>query len=188
MSPPKRMVVDSNAYFRLAQSIHPLLNKHFGDDNFCLFVIKELQEEYNRSPRLNNAFPWVNSPEYVTNRTPFLAVKDEEAPEIRRAFEFIYRYARMVHNGISRVDVLCLAHAEQLGIPVVTDDTEMRLLAKDYNIKTLSSMELLKLMLDCSYIDMAKVREIVAYWEYLNDKPNKNFRLDYKRIFGEAPP
>ena len=94
---------------------------------------------------------------------------------------------RNVHPGVSKVDVLCLAHAEQLRIPIVTDDEEMRIAAGAYDIKTFKTLELLKLMLDCKCIDIKKIREITAYWIYLNDKP-KDFNIDYKRLFGETPP
>jgi hypothetical protein len=39
----------------------------------------------------------------------------------------------------------------------------------------------------CRYIGIDKVREIAAYLTYLNDKP-KDFVVDYKKLFGEAPP
>lgn len=182
-----RILVDSNAYFRLAQSIHPLLNVEFGDKRYCLYCLKELQDEYNRNPRLINSFSWVNDPEYVKNRSHLMKVTREEKSEIRRAYEFILDYVRNVHPGVSKIDVLCLAHAEQLRIPVVTDDAEMRIAAGVYNIKTLKTLELLKLMMDCCCIDIAKVREIAAYWIYLNDKP-KDFHLDYRRLFSETPP
>lgn len=45
-----RILLDSNAYFRLAQSIRPLLNAPFGKDNYCLYVLKELQDEYEKNP------------------------------------------------------------------------------------------------------------------------------------------
>lgn len=182
-----RILVDSNAYFRLAKSIRPLLNVVFGKKRYCLYVIKELQEEYNRSPRLKSAFSWVNEREYVENRSHFLKITKEEKPEIRRAYDFILDYVRNVHPGVSKVDVLCLAHAEQLRIPVVTDDDEMRTVAVEYGIKTYKTLELLKLMLDCRHIGIEKIREIAAYWIYLNDKP-KDFTVDYKKLFGEAPP
>ena len=182
-----RILVDSNAYFRLAKSIHPLLNVVFGNKRYCLYVIKELQDEYNRSPRLKNAFSWVNDPEYMENRSHVLKITKEEKPEIRRAYDFILDYVRNVHPGVSKVDVLCLAHAEQLRIPVVTDDEEMRTVAEEYGITTYKTLELLKLMLDCRHIGIEKVREIAAYWTYLNDKP-KDFIADYKKLFGEAPP
>lgn len=181
------MLVDSNAYFRLAQSIHPLLNVEFGDKRYCLYCLKELQDEYNRNPRLKNSFSWVNEQEYVKNRSHLLKITREEKPEIKRAYDFILDYVRNVHPGVSKIDVLCLAHAEQLRIPVVTDDEEMRIAAGTYDIKTFKTLELLKLMLDCRHIDSKKIREIAAYWIYLNDKP-KDFHLDYKRLFNESPP
>lgn len=51
-----KILIDSNAYFRLAQSIHPLLQVEFGPETYCLYVIKDLQAEYDRNPRLRNAF------------------------------------------------------------------------------------------------------------------------------------
>jgi hypothetical protein len=182
-----RILVDSNAYFRLAKSIHPLLNMEFGDKRYCLYCLKELQDEYNRNPRLKNSFSWVNEQEYVKNRSHLLKITKEEKPEIKRAYDFILDYVRNVHPGVSKVDVLCLAHAEQLSMPVVTDDEEMRIAAGAYDIKTLKTLELLKLMLDCKYINIKKIKEISAYWIYLNDKP-KDFNIDYKRLFGETPP
>ena len=185
--PQSRILVDTNVYFRLAQSIHPLLGEEFGTKKYCLYCIKELQDEYNRSPRLKNTFSWVNDPEYVKNRAHLLKITREEKLEIKRAYDFIYDYARNFHPGVSKIDVLCLAHAEQLRIPIVTDDEEMRIAGGTYGIKTLRTLELLKLMLDSRHIDIKKVREIAAYWIYLNDKP-KDFVIDYKRLFGEAPP
>jgi len=181
-----RILVDSNAYFRLAQSIHPLLNKEFGDKLYCLYCIKELQDEYNRSSRLKNAFSWVNDPEYVENRSHVLEISKEEKSEIKRAYDFILDYVHSVHPGVSKVDVRCLAHAEQLHIPVVTDDEEMLIVAREYGIATFKTLELLKLMLGCRYIGIDKVREIASYWIYLNDRP-KDFMTDYKKLFGEAP-
>lgn len=182
-----RILVDSNAYFRLAQSIHPLLGVEFGAKRYCLYCIKELQDEYNRSLRLKNTFSWVNDPDYVKNRSHLLKLTKEEKLEIKRAYDFIYNYAHNVYPGVSKIDVRCLAHAEQLCIPVVTDDEEMRIVAEVYGIKTYKTLDLLKLMLDCRHINTKKVREISSYWIYLNDKP-KDFTADYKRLFGEPPP
>ncbi|GAC1469314.1 MAG: hypothetical protein PVSMB11_05030 [Desulfuromonadaceae bacterium] len=182
-----RILLDTNAYFRLAQSIRPLLNAAFGEKNYTLYVLKELQDEYEKSPRLTNQFAWVNDPEYVNNRSQRLVVTVEEKAEIKRAYDFILDYVRNVHPGVSKVDVLGLAYAEQLGIPVVTDDDEMRQAAKDYGIKTMKTLELLRLMLDCNHIEMAMVREIAAYWVYMKDTP-KYFKADFKKLFGEEPP
>ena len=97
-----RILVDSNAYFRLAQSIHPLLNVVFGKKRYCLYVIKELQIEYNRNPRLKNEFSWVNDPEYTKNRSRVLEITREEKAEIKRAYDFILDYVNSVHPGVSK--------------------------------------------------------------------------------------
>ncbi len=185
--PQSRILLDSNAYFRLAQSIRPLLNAPFGEENYCLYVIKELQAEYEKSPRLKTKFPWVNQKEYAENRENKLSLTKVEKAEIRRGYEFILDFVRYVHPGVSKIDVRCLAHAEQLGIPVVTDDEEMREAAANYEIKTLKTLELIKLMLDSGHIDMPKVREIASYLIYQNDTP-KDFRKDFKKIFAEEAP
>ena len=43
--PQSKILIDSNVYFRLAQSIRPLLQVEFGKEKYCLYVIKGLQEE-----------------------------------------------------------------------------------------------------------------------------------------------
>jgi hypothetical protein len=182
-----RILIDSNVYFRLAQTLHPLLNSTFGEKRCCLFIIKQLQAEYDKSLRLKNTFPWVNDPEYVENRSNVLEVTKEEKIYIIRAYDFILDFVRNVYPGVSKVDVCCLAHAEQLGIPVVTDDGDMRTVAENYKIRTYKTIELLKLMLDCGYIDMDKIRNIARYWKSHHDLPG-DFFSDYKRLFGELPP
>jgi hypothetical protein len=114
-------------------------------------------------------------------------VTREEKLEISRANEFIYDYARNVYPGVSKVDVLCLAHAEQLHIPVVTDDGDMSSVADAYGIKRIKTLELIRSMLDCRYISIGKIREIASYWIYMNDRP-RDFAADYKKLFGEAAP
>lgn len=185
--PQSKILIDTNAYFRLAQSVRPLLKVEFGEENYCLYIIKELQDEYDRNSRLRNSFPWVNEAEYTENRSHRLAVSRAERKEISQAFDFIFDHARTGYPGVSRVDVIALAHAYVLGIPIVTDDADMLAVANDFEIKTYKTFELLRLMLDCNHIDIAKVREVGGYLAYQKDKP-KDFRKDYKTIFGEDPP
>jgi hypothetical protein len=185
--PQSKLLIDTNVYFRLAQSIRPLLKEEFGVPKYCLYVIKELQDEFNKNPRLRNSFPWVNDPEYTENRTHLLQLSRKEKNETKIAFDFIFDHARDEYPGVSRVDVVGLAHAYVLDIPVITDDGDMLALASDFEIKTLKTFGLLKLMLDCRHIDMVKVREISGYLVHQNDRP-KDFKADYKRLFNEDPP
>lgn len=89
--------------------------------------------------------------------------------------------------SVSEVDIICLAHGHVLDIDVITDDTDMLEVAAAFGIKTKKTLELLHLMLECKHTDITQIRQIVAYWEYISDKP-ANFRRDYIRIFGEKPP
>src|SRR5690606_4044435 len=43
----RKILVDTNSYLRLAQSIHPLLFSEFGPNACCLYVLKELDDELN---------------------------------------------------------------------------------------------------------------------------------------------
>jgi predicted nuclease of predicted toxin-antitoxin system len=185
--PQSKILIDSNVYFRLAESIHPLLKVEFGKERYCLYVIKELQAEYEKNPRLKNTFYWVNEPEYKKNRTFKLNISRKNQQEIAQVFDFIKNHAKDSHPSLSRVDITALAHAYVLDIPIVTDDSDMLDLAVEFNIKALKTLELLKLMLDCRRIDITIVRKIAAYWNYGDDKP-KSFASDYKKLFKEPPP
>jgi len=48
------ILVDTCSYFRLAQSINPLLKKPFCEEKHVLSVIKELNLEYNKNPSLKH--------------------------------------------------------------------------------------------------------------------------------------
>ena len=63
-------------------------------------------------------------------------------------------------------------------------------LANAYNIQVMTTLELMKLMIDTDHIDMSKVKSIVQYWNYINDMPNTKavFRKNYRKLFNENPP
>jgi len=54
-----------------------------------------------------------------------------------------------------------------------------------FAIPTLVTLELMKLMLDCSHITRNKIDEMYAYWEYWKDLPH-NAEADLKRLFDES--
>lgn len=88
---------------------------------------------------------------------------------------------------MSPVDVRALATAYVLDVQIVTDDQDMLRLAGDFGIKTMNTLALMRLMLDSGRIDMSRVRQITAYWQYEKDTP-AGFRKDYARLFGEPVP
>lgn len=185
--PQSKILLDSNTYFRLAKSIHPLLDVTFGKENYCLYVLKELDDEFGRNKRLRTQFGWVEEEEYATNRRKRLTLSKKNKRNIDITIQFLQQYKFDNGLGISQVDILCLAHGHVLDISVVTDDDDMLAVAKDFSIHTMKTLELLRLMLKCGHINKHKIRQIAAYWNYIGDKPS-GFRKDYVRLFNEEPP
>lgn len=182
------VLLDSNSYFRLAQSIRPLLKREFGKKKrYCLGVIDELQEEYERNPRLRSKFYWVEDAEYIENRKECFSPDVEQKANINNAFFFIREFAKDEKLGVSDVDIRVLSYAYNLRIPIVTDDQDIHKVAKEYDIKVYPTLKLLKLMLDNNFITKEKVREIAKYWIYSFDTPN-DFKKDYKKLFNEESP
>lgn len=184
--PQSRILIDSNAYFRLAQSIHPLLSQEFGSKRYCLYIIDGFEAEYFRNPRLKSSFAWVKQDEYVQNRAQKINRSNAQRKDAGFNLEYLKETAKDLDLTTSPVDTEALALAMALSIPVVTDDTDMLTLAQEYGITTMKTLDLLKLMLDEKHIDDAKIDSITSYWDYSKDHP-KDFLKDFKRIFGRDP-
>ncbi|MFO7975441.1 MAG: DNA-binding protein [Candidatus Hydrogenedentota bacterium] len=183
-----RILLDSNAYFRLARSIHPLLDREFGESSrYCLYVIADLEKEFSRSARLQRKFRWVDTPEYRENRRRKLQISKTERKKIKQVFDYMLNHSRSEGLGTSRVDVMALATVYVLQIALVTDDQDMLALAETFQIPTLKTLALMRLMLDAGHIDKECVRQICEYWQFQKDLP-ANFREEYLYHFEEKPP
>jgi hypothetical protein len=181
------ILVDSCSYFRLAQSIHPLLKTPFCEEKHVLGVIKELNLEYNKNPSLKHKFFWVNQPEFMENRKRCFSLNQARKSDINNTFYFLRETGRDAGFGVSKIDLIALSYAEVLSIPVVTDDHDMLMLAGEYDIKTFTSLEIMKLLYDCGVINIKKVRSIASFWIYQKDTP-KSFRASFKKLFDEEAP
>ncbi len=91
--PQTKILIDSNCYLRLAQSIHPLL-------------------QYK--------FPWVLKSEYVANRKCKMTISKQQRKEIAANLDFIQGTARSQGSNVSVVDARALAVAMALGVRIVT--------------------------------------------------------------------
>ena len=181
------IIVDSCSYFRLAQSIKPLLKISFGKKKHCLGVIEELNKEYEKNPTLKHKFFWVTQKEYADNRKNCFTPTRTQRSEIKHAFFFIREFSRENQFSVSEVDIVALSYAYVLKVAIVTDDSDMLEVAKEFCIPTYKTLEILKLMMDNKLITLKHIRAVASYWVYLNDAP-KSYRKDFKRIFSEAPP
>ena len=188
-----KILVDSNSYFRLAQNIHPLLCFAFGKKDYTLYVHSDLNQEFRSNSRLQNKFHWVSDSEFVENRKRPISLSKKQKQDIEVAFDYMWQYAKEAYHqkrgkGPAPVDTRILATALVLEIQVVTDDQDMIELANEYGVHQLTSLGLMKLMLDESHTTMAKIEQVAAQWQYENDTPYRNWKSEYKKLFGTDPP
>ncbi len=185
--PQCRLLLDANAYFRLARSIRPLCRVEFGAPKYCLHVLKDVDDEFTKSARLQSKFHWVNEQEYQQNRQPPLTLGRADLAAARQAVSYIQSHVRARALGLSPVDIKTLAACAAISCPVVTDDLGMLDVADVFSIAAHTSLSVMKLMLDCGHLKIERVREIARYWAYEMDKP-ANCDSEYRKHFGEPFP
>jgi len=189
---PQPILLDSNAYFRLARSIRPLLKGSFGHSpRYTLFIIEALAKEYNISTRLKTKFEWVQQKEYQDDRAAKrLPIPRKKKSELDTAISYLAKYSQDEQLNVSLADIKALAAGLIMSIPVVTDDGPMTKLAEAHGIQCWSTVKLLKLMHNSGHVDDAKVKEILEYWNYENDLPLplSKFRDVFKTYFGTDCP
>lgn len=186
------VLLDSNVYFRLAPSIRPLLKEVFGKaPPYSLHVLAELDDEYNTSTRLRHKFEWVRNTEHRQDREgKRYELRGQARTEALNAFSFLVSYADSHRLSLSREDLKALAVGYVKGIPVVTDDGDMRMVAEAHSIECWSLLKLLKVMVTAARIDMEKVAEILEYLDYENDlpMPKERLRREFRNCFGDDCP
>ena len=180
--PQSKILVDTNAYLRLAKTVRPLLFNTFGNNEYCLYILPELNNELSNH-NLQHKFPWVSEAEFESNRKHFPTIGRRQRKAIDETFEYVWDYVQTDCPGPSRVDARYITVAIELDIPVVTDDQDMTALAIAFEAKVMSTLELLRIMVDCRHVDMPAIHGLCDYWRYIADTP-ANFEADLHRIFG----
>jgi hypothetical protein len=107
--PQSKILIDTNTYLRLAQSVHPLLGQSFGEMEFCLYIIPELEHELKRSPRLAKKIAWVSESRYLENRKKRLVISKKQLLEIGETIDFILDASLDAGGGVSPIDCRALA-------------------------------------------------------------------------------
>ena len=185
-----KLLIDTikNTNFRLAQSIHPLLKTPFGPTPYILVIAEDLEREFNKSTRLQGKFGWFQQEEYKKNRAGTIQLSNKQKTQFKTDRDNMIDIANdFGFTSLSLEDINAMVYAMLFGIPLVTDDDDLRNLAGQMGVTLYKTLELLKLMLDAKHIDMDKVRAIASYWIVMADCP-KDFKSDYEKIFGEKPP
>lgn len=181
--PQQKYILDTNAYLRLAQSLHPLLGVEFGNDQHTPYIVHEINTEITYSPRLETVFSWVKQPKYAENRTKQISISKIERNKVKLTIEHLKVYAYEEKLGVSDVDTKAVAYCYVLNLPLITDDQDMASLGRIFSVKILKTMEYLFLMLSYKHIDIEVVKTITSYWYYIKDLP-KDFKKDLDQLFG----
>ena len=181
----QRIIADSCSYFRLAEKVHPFLQVIFGAERFCIIVCPELDAEYSRNARLKSKFAWVKNPQYAENRKNSLVVSVDEYKRVWDTRVFVADTAVDLGLATSQVDVMAISYGIELNAPIITDDLEMVVLAKAYNVKVYSTLQIMHTMVVSDHITMEKASGIVKSWVAKFDTPS-DYRNECEKLFGSA--
>lgn len=193
------VLLDTNAYLRLAKRIRPMLGVTFGQKRYVLTILKQVEDEVHGSSRLRFLYPWFDAPELANERLAArVRLSKDEKQQVDAATSVLRAhvlgnatvYTSQGRSPPSPVDCFILAFGQIRLAIVATDDLGMHLLAKDFQIAVWHGHELLKKMLSAKLIDNAVVREIYEAVEDNHDLPNSwraAKHTAFKKVFGPAP-
>lgn len=189
-------LLDSNAYFRLAKSFHPLLGGPYGKDELVLKVLVDVDTEFSKNPRLDSKFSWVSEAEFTANRKKNLfSASGDKVDDIHHASIFIRDWVKEQRSKFqsqrltppSPVDCAVLAHGYVMGFAIVSDDAGMAYTAREFEICFIGGHELLKELLDMEIITIQKIQSAMEYLSWLDDLPPR-WRREAKALFGLSLP
>lgn len=184
----KKILLDSNTYFRLADNLYPLLSNGFGTNpTYKLCILGGTLREYNYQARLQSKFDWVDNEKHKEDRKKNkLRLSQEINTSINATKKFVLETSKNRELGCSLFDIECLVTALEINIPLVTDDEDLFILADEYDVVCMSTLELLKLMLDNNRVTLKEIQDTVYIWDYMKDIP-RNFHADFLSLFGVEP-
>lgn len=194
------VLLDTNAYLRLAKRVKPLLGIEFGQKQYELSILKIVEDEINNSPKLKYKFPWLDDAEFATERlAKRIRYNNNEKAELKAATSILRAhvlsnaalYTSQNRSPPSYTDCFCLSYSQVRSAIVVTDDLGMHLLAGEFELSQCvwHGHELLKKMLGAKVIKKELVLEIFEALENNNDLPSSWRTVkhtSFKKIFGPS--
>lgn len=184
---------------RLAKRIKPLLGRKFGQKEYVLTVLRDVEDEVHRNPRLLSRFPWFDGPDFASERLArTVRLSADEKDALAAAASVLHgfvladpdRFLGRDRSPPSRTDCKLLAFGQLREVIVVTDDIPMHELASIFEIEVWHGHELLKKMLGAKFIGNDLIREIYEALENNADAPATWQAVKHTvfgRIFGPKP-
>lgn len=163
------VLLDTNAYLRLAKRVRPAVGITFGQKGYVLTVHKSVEDEVHKSPRLRAKYPWFDADEFVNERlAKQIRLSADEKQSIEAAQSVLHgwvlsdidRYTSGGRSPPGPTDCWLLGLAQVKSAIVVTDDLGMHELAKDFGISVWHGYELLDKLRSAKVVNGALIKEI----------------------------
>lgn len=193
------VLLDTNAYLRLAKRVKPMLGVKFGQKGYVLTILRDVENEVRRSPRLRFNYPWFEDPELTQERlSKGVRLSADEKGTLNSATSVLHstvlsdaeNYVSFGRSPPSKTDCRILAFGQIREAIVVTDDLGMHQLAAEFELPVWHGHELLKKMLTAKLIDNQLVKDIYSALENNDDLPRtwqEARHRAFKKIFGPKP-
>lgn len=193
------VLLDTNAYLRLAKRVRPVVGIKFGQKDYVLTIHKSVEDEVRKSPRLKSRYPWFDAEEFADERlAKQIRLTADEKQSIESAQSVLHgwvlsdlqRYTTGGRSPPGPTDCWLLALGQVKPAIVVTDDIGMHDLAKDFGITVWHGWELLDKLRSAKVVDAALIRQIYDAME-VNGDITKTWRdakhTVFVKIFGRKP-
>lgn len=193
------VLLDTNAYLRLAKRVRPAVGIVFGQKGYVLTVHKSVEDEVHRNARLRSRYPWFDGQEFVNERlAKQVRLSEEEKARVRAAQSILRgwvladpgRYISAGRSPPGPTDCWLLALGQVKPAIVVTDDLGMHALAKDFSITIWHGYELLDKLRSAKVVDGPLIKEIFEALDTNDDLPKSWHEAKHSvflKVFGPKP-
>jgi len=176
-----------------------MLGKKFGEKEYVLTILRDVEDEVRRNSALRFKFPWFNDADLAAERMAAqmrLSADDHKKLDAatsilrRHVLDDIDRYSCDSRSPPSEVDCRVLAFGQIRDAVVATDDLGMHLLAADFEIPVWHGCELLAKLRTHKMVTNDLVRKIYAALEENEDLTVtwiEAKHTTFVKIFGKPP-
>lgn len=193
------VLLDTNTYLRLAKRIRPAVGRQFGQVPYVVVILKAVEEEVHRNPKLQFKNPWFDEPEFAQERMAkqrrLSAAEKQDMKLVQDVLMGtvqldIDKYTSHGRSPPGVTDCWLLAYGQVKGAIVVTDDLGMHTLATEVGLKVWHGFELLAKLKSAKVASNELVRDIYDALERNGDMTatwRKAKHEEFVKIFGSEP-
>ncbi len=193
------VLLDTNTYLRLAKRIRPAVGRQFGQVPYIVVILKAVEEEVHRNPKLQFKNPWFDEPEFAQERmakqTRLSAAEKQDMKLVQDVLMGtvqldIDKYTSHGRSPPGATDCWLLAYGQVKRAIVVTDDLGMHTLAAETGLKVWHGFELLAKLKSAKVVGNDLIRDIYDALERNSDMTDtwrKAKHTEFMRLFGPGP-